>query len=161
MILIRKYSKKDMTKVANLICKTFSTHNFDEGTPKAIQTYLDKYNPKKIGESKVRTQLESTNIFFVAIDDSKIVGVIRGVKGKIINLFVDSNYHGRGIGTKLLQKFEENGYGDKHTIKVKASLFGIPFYKSKGFKKTTGQRAMKGLFVQPMKKIQTEIKEKK
>ena len=54
----------------------------------------------------------------------------------------------------LVKKFERNAqkYGSKK-IKIRASLFAVPFYKKMGYKKTTGIRNFKGLKIQPMKKI--------
>ena len=153
MVVIRKYSPRDMRQVAELIHKTFSKYNFNEGTPEAIQTYLDKYDSEKMGEKQVRERLESTNIFFVAVENKKIVGMVRGIKGRLVNLFVDGKYHGKGIGKKLMQNFEEKGFDERNAIKVKSSIFAVSFYTSIGFKKTTGQRNMRGLFVQPMKKV--------
>ena len=153
MVLIRKYSHNDMSKVAELIRKTFSKYNLNEGTPEAVQSYLDKYDPKKMGEKQVRGRLESTEIFYVAIENKKIVGMVRGIKGRVVNLFVDGKFHGKGIGKKLMKKFEEQGFDERNAINIKSSLFAVSFYISIGFKKTTGQRNMRGLFVQPMKKI--------
>jgi GNAT superfamily N-acetyltransferase len=152
MVIIRKYSPKDMLAVAKLIRKTFSKYNSNEGTPEAIQAYIDKYDPKQMGEKQVRERLESTKIFFVAVENKRIIGMVRGKKGKLVNLFVDGKYHEKGIGKKLMKKFEEKGYDERNAINIKASIFAVPFYEKLGFKKTTGQRNMRGLIVQPMKK---------
>jgi len=90
---------------------------------------------------------------FPVIENKKIVGMVRGIKGRMVNLFVDGKYHGKGIGKKLMQNFEEKGFDERNAINVKSSIFAVSFYTSIGFKKTTGQRNMRGLFVQPMKKV--------
>jgi GNAT superfamily N-acetyltransferase len=147
---IRKYQKSDSLDAARLIAKTFSEYNFREGSKKAVKTYTTRYSqPKK----ELVEMFERTPIFFVAIENSKIVGIVRGVKGRLVNLFVDGKHHGKGIGKKLLNKFEEKAISEKNTINVKASIFAIQFYQKMGYKKTTSIRNMRGLKVQPMKKI--------
>jgi len=156
MITIRKYSKKDLLGVTELIRETFSKYNSKEGSKKAVQAYIGRFDSKKIGLENVRERVEGTKIFFVAIENKKIIGMVRGVKGRLVNLFVDGKYHGKGIGKKLMQKFEEQAFDENNSINVKASMFAIPFYTSIGYKKTTGKRNLRGLIVQPMKKIKDD-----
>ncbi len=80
--------------------------------------------------------------------------MIRGNPGKIINLYVSGSYHKRGIGRKLVNKFESiaKKEGAKE-IKIKASLYAVPFYEKMGYRKTTGVRNFKGIKAWPMKKI--------
>lgn len=90
-------------------------------------------------------------IFFLAIDKQKIVGMIRGTENRIINLFVLGSYHGKGIGKKLVEKFEmEARKGNSKIIKIRSSLFAISFYEKMGYKKSTGIKNFKGIKIQPM-----------
>ncbi len=151
---IRKFKISDTVPVANLISRTFATFNNKEGTRKSVQRYIDNYNPKKNDVKNIKNGFLQTPLFFVAEDNGKIIGIVRGTKNRVVNLFVYGNYHGKGIGKKLMQKFEREA--KKHhsnEIRIRASLFAIKFYQGVGYKKTTAIRNFRGLKVQPMRKI--------
>ncbi|MDD2758339.1 MAG: GNAT family N-acetyltransferase [Patescibacteria group bacterium] len=98
-------------------------------------------------------KFKKTQIFFVAIDRNKIIGLIRGNPGKIVNLFVDGKYHHNGTGKKLMERFQAEAKKiNSKEIKIKSSLYAVPFYKKMGFKKTTGMRNFHGLKIWPMRK---------
>jgi GNAT superfamily N-acetyltransferase len=77
----------------------------------------------------------------------------RGMENRLINLFVEADYHRQGIATRLLQRFEKacRKAGFKEIV-LRGSRYAIPFYEFMGYKKTTGVRNLHGLGVQPMKK---------
>lgn len=151
---IRKFKISDTISVANLISKTFATFNNKEGTKKAVQKYIDLYNPKKNDVENIKKGFLRTPLFFVAGEKGKIIGIVRGTKNRVVNLFVYGEHHGKGVGKKLMQKFEQKArkYYSKE-IRMRASLFAIKFYQGIGYKKTTGIRNFMGLKVQPMRKV--------
>lgn len=155
-IKIRKFKNSDTEETALLISKTFARFNKREGSKKAVQGYIDFYDPRK-NIDVIRKLFTRAEIFFVAIDKNKIVGMIRGKKNRIINLFVNGEYHNKGIGKRLLEKFEkECKKQGSLEIKISSSLYTVPFYQKFDYKKTTGIRKLKklhGLNVQPMRKI--------
>lgn len=94
------------------------------------------------------------SIFFVAEEEKKIVGYIKGNSNMIVNLFVLGNKHKKGLGRKLVLLFEKEAKRrNSRFIKIKSSLYAVPFYQKMGYKKTTGIRSFHGLKIQPMKKI--------
>ncbi len=154
MTRIRKLQKKDVGDVAFLVFNTFKKFNSEEYFKKeGVQRYLDMYDIKKNTLEELYKKFQKSSLFYVALIDKKIVGIIRGDLGKIINLYVSGSYHKRGIGRKLVNKFESvaKREGTKE-IKIKASLYAVPFYEKMGYKKTTGVRNFKGIKVWPMKK---------
>lgn len=151
MITIKKFTKKDTKEVANLVGDVFIEFNSKEGGKKAVDNYIQFY---KSNNEKMKKMFEMSPMFFVAVDNEKIIGVIRGDKNRIFNLFVLGSYHGKGVGSKLLSKFEkEIKKNDGKVLRVRSSLFAENFYKKMGYKKTTGRRNFFGLKVQPMKKF--------
>lgn len=151
---IRKFKIPDTVPVANLISKTFATFNKKEGTIRAVQKYIDHYNPKKTYVENIKNGFLRTPLFFVAENKGKIIGIVRGTKNRVVNLFVYGNYHGKGIGKKLMQRFEQE-VKKQHSneIRIRSSLFAIKFYQGMGYKKTTGIRNFMGLKIQPMRKV--------
>ncbi len=80
---------------------------------------------------------------FVAEKDGKIVGILRGRKDKLQSLFVRGDVHRQGIGSKLVNKFEQEcvKQGSEKII-LMSTLYAIPFYQAIGYKKSTGIRKM-------------------
>jgi len=153
-MILRKFKNKDTKNVASLVGDTFAMFNSKEGDKKAIRNYIEFYKTNDI--DKVKKIFAKSTIFFVAVDNGKIVGMVRGNSNRIFNLFVLGSYHKKGIGTKLLNKFEmESKKNKSNVIKIRSSLFAFNFYKKMGYKKSTGIRLFKGIKVHPMKKIIT------
>ncbi|MBD3252931.1 GNAT family N-acetyltransferase [Candidatus Pacearchaeota archaeon] len=150
-IKIRKYRDSDFRNVCLLIARTFRKFNYREGTRKGVRDYVDFYRHYKKNFKDIKGVFDKCNIFYVAVDGNKIVGVIRGIKNRIGNLFVDGDYQGRGIGSRLMIKFENNARNlGSREINIRSSICGVPFYESKGYKKVAYVTLMKGVRVQPM-----------
>ena len=88
----------------------------------------------------------------------EIIGVLRGRPGRLASLFVIEERHRRGVGSRLVERFEQEvrsaGGG---RVRVAATLFAVPFYQALGYRKTTGPRTLRsfdgeGLPYQPMMK---------
>ncbi|MFC1574154.1 GNAT family N-acetyltransferase [Candidatus Latescibacterota bacterium] len=154
MITIRKYRRGDARSIAALISKTYSRFNRHEGTKQAVREYVESYNPKGKKTEDIHKRFSRTPNCFVAVVGSRVVGMVRGIENRLINLFVDGNYHRQGIATRLVERFEKTcrkaGFKD---IVLRGSLYATTFYESMSYKKTTGIRNFQGLKVQPMKKI--------
>ena len=61
--------------------------------------------------------------------------MIRGRPDRIINLFVDSKQHKRGIGRLLVERFEEEaGKQGSKLIRLRSSLYATGFYQRMGYK---------------------------
>lgn len=154
MIKIRNILPVEVNEAASLISKTFRKFNYNDGRVEAVQDYIDFYDPT-INEERIQKGFRRTPICFIAVNESHIIGMIRGYEYRLINLFVDEHHHRKRIGTDLLKRYEKKclGKGSKE-VKVRASLYAVPFYKANGYKKTTGLRNLAGLTIQPMiKKI--------
>jgi GNAT superfamily N-acetyltransferase len=119
-----------------------------------VQRYIDRYNPNN-NLGYIKEGFEKILFFYVALDRESfvLVGLVRGLENRVVNLFVKGEYHRRGIGTKLMRRIEtELRKRGVREIKPRASLYAVPFYQSLGYTKTTGIRNFLGLKIQPMKK---------
>lgn len=152
---IKKFHNKYTEDVADIIFHTYKKFNKNEHTKKeSFIKYLNFYDKKKQTKDTLIEKFKKTPIFFVAEMNNKIVGIIRGYPDRIINLFVRGEHHKKGIGKKLIERFETEVKKMKNKeIKVRSSLHAIKFYEKMGYKKTTGLRIFKGLKHNPMKKI--------
>lgn len=90
---------------------------------------------------------------FVALDDKKIVGMITLRNASHISLlFVDEEYHRRGIGSALiayLQKYLLSEMGVEK-VTVNAAPYGVDFYHKLGFKDIRPEEAKDGIKYTPM-----------
>ena len=111
MVKIRRFRVSDTKEVVSLIRNTFSKYN-REGTEEGIKNYLHLYSIENNNIERLKTSFLKYPIFFVALDGEKIVGIIRGNKEKLVNLFVLGSYHKQGIGRKLVEKFEKQCWAD-------------------------------------------------
>ena len=153
MLRIRRIRDDEVAVASKLVKDTFKRFNFNEGTKKGVAAYINAYDPSK-NIKTIQKSFERTPLCFCAFEDNHMIGVIRGLSDRLINLFVDGNYHRIGVGTKLLLEFEKACYAQgSKKIKTNATIFAVPFYQQNGYKKTTGIRNLSGLKVQPMKKL--------
>jgi len=153
-MIIRKYKLNDLVEVCKLTQRTYANFNKNEGSKEAVQRYINCYSTKQSNLHNVKINFQQTPIFFVGIENQKIIGMIRGNKNRIVNLFVDGSQHKKGIGKTLVEKFEKEAKNlGSNEIKIKASLYATPFYQKIGYIKTTGIRNFHNLKIQPMRKI--------
>ena len=153
MITIRKYKNGDAKAMSRLISNTYARFCASEGTPDAVRRYVESYDPRGKTLADIRKRFAKTPLCFVAVNGSRIVGVVRGVENRLVNLFVDARFHRRGVATRLIKRFEKICQKTDITdIVLRASLYAVPFYQSMGYTKITGVRNFHGLKVQPMKK---------
>ena len=110
--------------------------------------------PTKANLKNLAKRYAGDTIAFVATNDEKIVGAAMGTKDELIRLFIRDQHHSRGIGRKLMHRYEQQCHRRKSkSIRILASLYAVDFYVKLGCKKTTGVRNLKGMRVQPMKKV--------
>jgi predicted N-acetyltransferase YhbS len=144
---IRKFKKSDIAEVSSLIRKTFLEFNIKETTMKGAKDYMEQMSISNPG----LIERYSKGISYVYCEGGKILGVVRAKDDMVKNLFVEGRHHRKSIGTKLMDKAEsgiwKNGV---KAIKIRASMYAVPFYLRRGYKKTTGVRTFHGLKIQPM-----------
>ncbi|MBT3983305.1 MAG: GNAT family N-acetyltransferase [Bacteriovoracaceae bacterium] len=151
---IRKFQKKDTVPSAELIYQVFKKYNGNDYFDlKGVNEVLDLLDAKKRSTADLMVMFSRSSIVYVAEEGKQIIGVIRGSKNKITSLMVDGRFHKRGVGKKLIEKFEADAISlGGEFIKIRSSLFAVSFYQAQGFKKNTGIRKFMGLKVFNMKK---------
>ena len=79
---------------------------------------------------------ETSDIFFVAIENWELLGFIRWTKDKIINIYISTKYQWKWIWKSLMDSFEDeakNIWSNK--IILKPSKYAYNFYIKNGYKK--------------------------
>lgn len=152
---IRTFKKQDTQEVADLISRTYKLFNSsDFFEKKAAKDYINFFNTKKNTIEKIFEVFSKASIFYVAEENNTIIGTIRGTQDRISSLFVDGTQHKKGIGKKLMLKFEKEAIKrGSEEIKLRSQLYSVAFYERMNYKKTRGIINAKGLKVYPMRKL--------
>lgn len=162
MITIRPYRPDDAPSVGRLIAATYTEFNLDFLRPEERAPFLGPFQHAWSQQAAHREEIArviAAAIVLVAEEEREIVGVLRGRPGKLQSLFVRTDYHRRGVGRRLVERFEAECVRRGATaIKVQATLYAVPFYLAMGYRRTTGARRMHsfagaGLPYQAMKKV--------
>lgn len=167
MITIRGYRDDDARSVGRLIARTYSAFNLGFASPEQQAAFLGPFRFADSAEPVHRAAIAETigaPIVLVAEEADAIVGVLRGGRGDgkgrtvLQSLFVAADHHRRGIGRRLVQRFEEAcRAGGVTAIKVASTVYAVPFYRALGYRRSTGVRTGRsfqgsGLPYQPMRK---------
>lgn len=138
---IRRANINDIDNLSKL-SNSLLTFIFEKNPP---QWFIDEISPKAYENRVISENYEQ----YIYILDKKIVGLLTiKDKNQIFHLFVDSNYHKKGIAKKLWE-FTKNSYVIEN-MKVNASLYAIKVYESFGFVKQGEEKLFKELRYQPM-----------
>ena len=162
MITVRQYTEKDAEIVGKLIADTYSKFNLTFVPPEELGLFLGPFRhagSRDQAHQKAIANVIRSEMVFVAEVDGSIAGVLRGRIDRVASLFVSGEWQRRGIGRRLLERFEKECLKQRAgVIRVASTLAGVPFYLAMGFKKSTGIRTGwsfegRGLKVQPMRKV--------
>lgn len=118
---IRKYNENEINYIVELWCEVSKkAHNFID----------DKYWEEK-KEEMMKKYIPMSDTYVIE-DDNKILGFISMVDNYLAALFIDSNYHSKGYGNKLLNFVKERK--DEIELKVyEKNKKAYEFYLRNGF----------------------------
>ena len=153
-IRIRRYRKSDLGGVARLIFAEWERYLIADCTPEGARYWRKYLKPTRGNLANIAQRYAHDTIALVATDDGKVVGAAMGSKDKLDRLFVRQRYQGKGVGRKLMGRYElQCRQEGSSCLRVDSALHAVGFYVKMGAKKTTGVRTVKGYSFQPMKKI--------
>lgn len=158
---IRLYQQNDAAAVGRLIASTYREFNLSHADPeeqdRLLGPFRHAFSEKPIHREAIAAVLASQMVYVAEVNGT-VAGVLRGREGVLASLFVGKTFHRQGIGRALVERFEtESRSLGVPAIRVAATIYAVPFYRSMGFKKTTGIRPCRSfdgtdLTYQPMKK---------
>lgn len=149
---IEKFQVGQEKLIHQLIKKVYDEFVSIDYSEEGNMFFYDWIEPSKILER----QKDQINLL-IALDDTKLIGMIEIRENKNISLlFVDKNYQGRGIAKKLFQESLRICTQRDATLEkfyVHASPFSIPIYKKMGFVETDTLQENHGIKYLPMEMI--------
>ena len=138
--MIRRFKEEDALEVSNLIAHTLRTVNIKDYTEKQIEHTISTLPPDKLIEKSKWTH------FYVVCDNDKIIGcgAIGPYWGSIeesslFTIFVLPEYHGKGIGKKIIEVLERDEYFLRaKRIEIPSSITACEFYLKQGYNYKNG-----------------------
>jgi GNAT superfamily N-acetyltransferase len=161
MVMIRTYQEQDAARVGLLIKDTYNAFNLDFLPDEDRRPFLGPFyfagstDPDHL--QAIKNMIRSQFVY-VAQEQGEVVGILRGRMDRLGSLFVAKSHQGREIGSRLVDRLEEEVRSrEGKLIRVASSLYAVPIYLSLGYKRSTGIRQSwsfegYGLPIQPMKK---------
>jgi len=160
-IQIRPFRIADAVEIGRLIADTFREFNLAYASPAEQEKLLGPFRHARSRSAERQAEIERlirAPWVLVAVEDGKILGVLRGSPGRLHSLFVHMRAHRRGIGRRLMDAFErECRQAGVDRITMQSSLYAVSFYQTLGYRRSTGVRTGpcfdgEGFPYQPMKK---------
>lgn len=135
-----------------MIWKTFMKFEGRDYTEEGIKNFFDFISDDGLYNAFLRGDYQ----LMVALDGERVVGA-----GSIRNcnhlslLFVDEEYHYRGIGAAIITnlcEYLENEAGEKY-MSLNAAPYAVGFYRKLGFLATAPEEEYSGIRVTRMEKV--------
>lgn len=132
---IRRFKISDAEQVAKMIGRNFLEVNIKDYSLEAMQKLAEIYNKDKV------IKIASVANTYVAVKTDIVVGTgsIRSFWGSetescFCTIFVLPEYHGKGIGKKIVEALELDDMFLKSTrIEIPASITACGFYEKMGY----------------------------
>ena len=143
---IRRFEKTDAAAASRLIQECFLKLDIGGHTKRGIELQIEGNSPENLAK-----RVENIK-YFVATENSKVIGICGYDTQKVHTLFVDVNFQKRGIGKKLLTAVLKDAQTEGlKSIVTWSTLYAERFYNSFGFNK------VKEVFLPPDRKHITLI----
>ena len=135
----------------NMVWETFLKYEGNDYTEAGIESFREFITDEGLYESFLRGKYQ----VMVALDDGKIIGMasVRNYNHLSL-LFVDENYHRKGVGRALMDEMCRylKEQGEKY-MSLKASPYALKFYKKLGFRAVKPEEEYSGIRVTAMEKF--------
>lgn len=139
---IRKLKETDVVAVSRLCRRCINEINSQDITPQQTKFLYDHFSSKCIRASSKETAV------YVAVLNRKIVGTVTIMRNQIKAVFVNPNFHGFGIGAKLISHIEKILKKNRRSsVFLNSSKHAVGFYKKLGYVKIKNISApFKGIY---------------
>lgn len=143
-ILIREVTENDLHDILSLARRVVEIHVLPGLSSEGKQTLRQSLddNIRDIIDRNIYASLKATM-------NDKLIAYIAWRNGNhIAQLYVDSDYHGKGLGSILIN--EILNHTSESIIKVRSSINAVGFYQQCGFKITDKESELNGIRFVPM-----------
>lgn len=147
--VVKDIDFNNIEKVFELMRNVFMEFDAPDYSQEGITEFLEKIIENQEFINKFKT---GEQIMIGAFHDDKIIGVLAiSIRNHISLVFVDKQYHRRGIVTCLFYEiYSRLKLKNIDKIKLKSSPYAIPFYKKIGFVATDTEQVKNGIRYTPM-----------
>lgn len=149
---IRWAEAKDWIPAMHMIWKTFLKYEAVDYTEEGIRNFHEFITDEHLYKSFLQGRYQ----MMVALDGTRIIGAasVRNYNHLSL-LFVDEEYHHRGVGRSLMGRMCEylkKEEGEQY-MSLKAAPYAVDFYRKLGFHAVHEEEAFSGIRVTPMEKF--------
>ncbi|MBL7148144.1 MAG: GNAT family N-acetyltransferase [Nanoarchaeota archaeon] len=147
---VRKFRKEDARKLYFLIRKNLLEVNIKDYPKKIIQNLVEEHKPKKLIKQSRKRDM------YVLTHNNLVLGTASIENDGIFTVFVHLEYHGKGIGKRVMN-YVENIMRKRaiKKVKVPSSITALGFYKKFGYRKVKKVNDKKfGKYIIMCKKLQ-------
>ena len=149
---IRWAEDKDWIPAMHMFWKTFLKFEAVDYTEEGIRNFYDFITDEHLYKSFQQGRYQ----MMVALDGERVIGAasVRNYNHLSL-LFVDEEYHHRGIGRDLMRRMCEylkKEEGERY-MSLKAAPYAVEFYRKLGFHAVHEEEAFSGIRVTPMEKF--------
>jgi N-acetylglutamate synthase-like GNAT family acetyltransferase len=152
---IRKGTVGDSDQISALITRNSKVLLVDDFDDDGLDFFLRSVETKSI-----REYMDQGFPYLVAEEEKQIVGVI-AIKDNshMFHLFVDINYHQRGIARMLWEQMKNFSIeqGNEGVFTLNSTTYALPIYQRWGFEKIAEAKRSYGIRYTPMKLVLAEI----
>jgi GNAT superfamily N-acetyltransferase len=128
MIEVRPFTPSDSEEASNIIVRCLREVNRNEYTEGQIERLCNAFSPAKLDKRF------SDRKSFVAVMNDSIVGTATIKHNELGSVFVDPDFHRRGVGRILVDFIESLARRDGITLlKANSSLTAVNFYQQLGY----------------------------
>lgn len=154
-ILYRPLNPGDEVKVCNLVARSFNEFIAPGLTEEGIEEFFRYANPRALSRRS-----RSGHHVILAEADGRLAGMVEVKELRHLStLYVDKDFHGKGIASELLTLALDHIKSNSPTPKevtIHSSIYARPFYESMGFRKTEEEKTIYGILHVPMSLILSE-----
>ena len=149
---VRWAKAEEWAPAMKMIWKTFLKFEGEDYSPEGIRNFFDFITDDDLYCAFLRGDYQ----MMVALDEERVIGAasVRN-RNHLSLLFVDEEYHRRGVGRTLMKKMTEylkTEAGERY-MSLKASPYAVEFYRKLGFHAVTPEEEISGIRVTGMEKI--------
>lgn len=127
-IIIRKFESIDSSRLCEIIKRNLIEINSKDYPKEIIDGMCSRFVPERIIENAKKRDI------YVAELNGEVIGTASLENNIIYGVFVDVNYHGCGIGKKLMSIIEDNAKKNSvNLVQVPSSITSQNFYYKLGY----------------------------